>query len=118
MGLITNISGTSTSDSTTPAGGATEVEITSPVDIKISDKINVTVQQQKSASRDRYMLDMAAKLYEAMNHSDTQSAKNNATNAIKYAMVFWNTACGWYADELAENGSKSGKYQFNQKDKP
>lgn len=115
MSLNTVISDTS---GTTPAGGATEVEITSPVDIKVSDTINVTVQQQKSANRDRYMLDMAAKLYEAMNHSDIQSAKNNANNAIKYAMVFWNTACGWYGDELAEDGCKSGKYQFNKKDKP
>lgn len=100
----------------TPTGTA-QVEITSPVSINLgSDVINI--REVKCEKRDVYMLNLAAELYKAMNHENIQSAKDNATKAIKYAMTFWNSACGWYADELADDGKKKGKYRFSAVDRP
>lgn len=102
----------------TPAG-PTQVEITSPVSVNVklgADTINI--REVKCEKRDVYMLNLAVELFKAMNHKDTQSAEDNAAKAIKYAMTFWNTACGWYADELADDGKKKGKYTFSPLDKP
>lgn len=106
-------------DVTTAPAGPTQVEITSPVSVNVnlgSDVVNI--REVKCEKRDVYMLNLAAELFKAMNHENIQSAEDNATKAIKYAMTFWNTACGWYADYLAEDGKKKGKYKFSSVDKP
>lgn len=104
------------------AGAATEVEITSPIEIsgKITTEtvISAPLTRQKWESRDHYMLDMAAKLYCNMNSGSVQEARENSENAIKYAMIFWNTAAVWYADELVYEGGNTEKYTFSVYDKP
>lgn len=97
--------------------GTAQVEITSPVNIKLGGEV-INIREVKCEKRDVYMLNLASELYKAMNHENIQNANDNATKAIKYAMVFWNSACGWYANELADDGSKKGKYNFNITDKP
>lgn len=113
-------------------GTTTEVEITSPVSISGSisvDQLNNPLQTVsyiytketknggKFSSRDAFMLDMAAKLYCNMNHSDSISAKDNAEKAMNYAKIFWNVAQSWYADELISDGTKD-RYRFSGADKP
>lgn len=109
-------------------GTTTEVEITSPVEIKspieVSGKITSEttilspLPRQKWENRDHYMLDMAAKLYCNMNSGNAQEARENSEKAIKYAMIFWNAATGWYADELVYEGGNTEKYTFSSYDKP
>lgn len=111
-----SLSGTTGSVTDGAAGGATQVEITtSPIKIELDSSLSLN---KKYETRDAFMLDMAAKLYCNMNHSDAQSAKDNAEKAIRFAKVFWNTAQGWYTNELISDGKKGGKYQFNSNDKP